>query len=81
MSDIVMIRWGVVCLGKCYLRGVLHQLKLIEYDSLFILLSNALICRDEIDSWIWKPCPSGEFSLKSFYKALYPSVVAQSPFM
>ena len=41
-----------------------------EYSHLLSLLSNVLICREEENILIWKPCVSGAFSSMSFYREL-----------
>lgn len=42
-------------------RRVLHPFESVELESLWSLLSNVFICRNEADSRVWKPKPSAPF--------------------
>lgn len=48
------------------------------FESLWSLLSNVFIRRNEADSRVWKPKPSDSFSSKSFYKAMESTVLVHS---
>lgn len=50
----------------------------MELESLWSLLSNVFIRRNEADSRVWKPKPSSSFSSKSFYKAMESTVLVHS---
>lgn len=62
----------VLCPGLCPLGELcaLCQFEELEHVSLLSLLSNGFICRDEENLCMWKSCPSGEFSTKSFSRGL-----------
>lgn len=62
----------LLCPGLCPLGELcaLCQFEELEHVSLLSLLSNVFICRDEENLCMWKSCPSGEFSMKSFSRGL-----------
>lgn len=51
-------------------KRALHLFEESELGSLVSLLSKVFICRDVADSRIWKPSPSGVFSLQVFLQGV-----------
>lgn len=54
-------------------------MELVEFESLMSILSSVFLCRDVVDTRIWKPGSFVPFSLKSFYRELDPFGEVWSP--
>lgn len=59
-------------------RRSLRQFEESKFGLLLSLLSNVFLCGGEADRHIWKPRPSGVFSLKSFLRELEAVLGAKS---
>lgn len=64
-----------------FFRAGFRQYEMSLYVSLLSILSNVFICSDKIDIQIWKPCPSGVFTTRSFHILLEGSIRVKSPWL